>query len=293
MAEGILCGCAGMGAFSNAYNHQRDSGAGIAARSGPAIRTESSAPFFWPIPVGPPSALSTGPVSDPYLRCLTSSRVNRDANTQSRLATTILPSIQPHMHSFCSPFTAHAARASFLQSSVLRTSFFGTHPSASAPNPCTLTPLAALFKSSLSRTSTRGHRESDVCVLHDVCPQHSMGSLFTSWVRHLNGPSSSRHGPALLELCTTTFRSLGPSTLNALSMRCRICMGKAQMKASDTGGSEDGQNIIPLLVATLPALSAFANVCWVRARNLQCGRRLVARVVSVCQADQHVCNDSH
>ena len=44
MAEGIRCGCAGMGAFSNAYNHQRGAGADIAARSGPAIRTESSAP---------------------------------------------------------------------------------------------------------------------------------------------------------------------------------------------------------------------------------------------------------
>ena len=43
-AEGIRCGCAGMGAFSNAYNHQRGAGADIAARSGPAIRTESSAP---------------------------------------------------------------------------------------------------------------------------------------------------------------------------------------------------------------------------------------------------------
>ena len=61
MAEGIRCGCAGMGAFSNAYNHQRDSGAGIAARSGPAIRTESSAPSSGQSP----SAPSWGPLP-PY-----------------------------------------------------------------------------------------------------------------------------------------------------------------------------------------------------------------------------------
>lgn len=67
MTEGIRCGCAGMGTFSNAYNHQRGSGADIAARSGSAIRTESSAlllanprrsplPPYQPVP---PSDLSS------------------------------------------------------------------------------------------------------------------------------------------------------------------------------------------------------------------------------------------
>ena len=55
----------GDGAFSTAYNHQPGPGADVAARSGSAIRTENQCPIFWPIAVGPPSVLSTGPASDP------------------------------------------------------------------------------------------------------------------------------------------------------------------------------------------------------------------------------------